>query len=86
MVVNFEKDCSAVSLERAKVVFFARIVGMAKIIIHRDGLDDAHDRFGPEGGDPRGNDSTAVGQVATQFVIERANSSVLTFMVGLDWG
>ncbi len=28
---------------------------------------------GPEGGDASGNDSTAVRQVATQFVIERAN-------------
>src|ERR1700724_2272464 len=36
-VVDLEKDPMAVGVERAKVVFFVRVVGVAKVIEHSDG-------------------------------------------------
>ena len=55
-------------------MFFVRVVGMAKIVVHRDGIDDAGDGFGAEGGDPGSHDGMAVWQVAAQLVIECANA------------
>jgi hypothetical protein len=43
----------AVGIERPKVVLFARVVGVTKIVKDRDGLDDPGDGFGPEGGNAR---------------------------------
>jgi len=45
-IIDFEKDRVAVGFERAKVVFFVRVVGAAKVVVNFDGLDDAGDRFG----------------------------------------
>jgi hypothetical protein len=50
-IVDLEKDPMAVSVERAKVVFFVRVVGVTKVIEHCDGLDDAGDGFDAERGD-----------------------------------
>jgi hypothetical protein len=63
-IIDLEKDRMAFSLERAKVMLFMRVVGMAEIVEHGDGLDDAghgllakaiplarylnHCRWGPE--------------------------------------
>ena len=38
-VIDLEKDHGAVGFERAKVMFFVGIVGVAKIVVHGDGLD-----------------------------------------------
>ena len=73
-IIDLEKDHLAVGFERAKVVFFIRVVGMTKIVIRGDCVDDSGDSFGAEGGDACGHDGMAVGQVAAQLVIERANA------------
>ena len=42
-----EKDRVAVGIERAKVVLLVRVVGLAKVVVHRDGLDDAFEQCLP---------------------------------------
>jgi hypothetical protein len=42
-VVDLEKDRVAVGFERAKVMFFVWVVGVAKVVVHFDCLDDARD-------------------------------------------
>ena len=73
-IIDFEKYQLAVGFERAEIVFFIWVVGMAKIVVHRDGLDDPGDSIGAEGGNPGGHDGMTVGQVAAQLIIERANA------------
>ena len=48
VIIDLEKDRVAIGFERAKVVFFVWIVGVAKVVIDFDGLDDARDCFGAE--------------------------------------
>ena len=43
-IIDFEKDGVAVSFERAEVVLAKGVVGVAEIVIDRDGLDDPVDR------------------------------------------
>jgi hypothetical protein len=64
----------AVTVERAKVVLFVGIVGVAKVVEHRDGLDDAFDGLMAKRRDARRHDRHAAGQVLSQFVVERANT------------
>ena len=45
-IIDLEKDRVAIGFERAKVMFFVWIVGVAKIVIDFDGLDDASDSLG----------------------------------------
>ena len=54
-------------------MFFVRVVGVAKFVVHRDGLDDAGDRLGAEGGDACRHDGMTEAEVVAQFVVERAN-------------
>ena len=42
-IVNLEKDRRSVGFERPKIMLFVWVVGVAKIVIHRDGFDDALD-------------------------------------------
>ena len=58
-IIDFEKDRVAFSLERAKVVLFMWVVGVTKVVKHRDGLDDAVDGLLAEGGDTRCHDRDA---------------------------
>ena len=37
-IIDLEKDRAAIGYERAKVVFFVWIVGMAKVVVDFDGL------------------------------------------------
>ena len=67
VIIDLEKDSVAVGFERAEIVFFIRVVGVAKIVIHRNRFDDPGDGFGAEGGEPSGHDGMAVGQVAAQL-------------------
>jgi hypothetical protein len=46
----------ALGLERAKVMLFVRVVGVAKVVKHRDGLDDAGHGLLGERGDARRRD------------------------------
>ena len=52
-IIDLEKDCMAVGFERAEIVLLMRIVGVAKVVIDLDGLDDTGDGFGAEGSDSR---------------------------------
>jgi hypothetical protein len=45
-IIDLEKDHLAVGFERAKVVFFMRVIGMAKIVIRGDCVDDSGDSLG----------------------------------------
>jgi hypothetical protein len=45
VIVNFEKYLLTFCLERSKVVFLVRVVGVAKIIVDRDGFDYALNSF-----------------------------------------
>ena len=47
---------------------------MTKIIVDRDSLDDSGNRFGPKSSDACSDDSMAIGEVAAQFIIKRANA------------
>src|SRR5262249_41944395 len=77
VVIDLEKDPMAIRIERAKVVLFAWIVGVAKVVEHRDGFDDAGDGFGAEGGNARGHHRHALGKVLTQFIVQRADARSL---------
>jgi hypothetical protein len=48
VIIDLEKDRVAVDLERAKVMSFVGVVGVAKVVIDFDGLEDARDCFGTE--------------------------------------
>ena len=50
-VIDLEHDHVTVGLERPKVVFLVRVVRMAKVVKHRDGLDDPFDGRWAEGRD-----------------------------------
>src|SRR6202048_4807297 len=50
VVVDLEEHRMAIRIEAAKVVLFVGIVGVTKVVEHRDGLDDPGDGFGAEGG------------------------------------
>ena len=73
VVVNFEKDCVAVSREGTEVMLFIWIVGVTEIVIEGDGLNDTRDRFDTKGSDPRRHDHRAMREVLTQRVIQPAN-------------
>ena len=45
-IIDLEKDRVAIGFERSKVMFFVWIVGVAKIVIDFDCLDDASDSLG----------------------------------------
>ena len=51
VIIDLEKDRVAVGFERTKIVFFTWIVGVAKVVVDFDGLDDARDCFGTERSD-----------------------------------
>jgi hypothetical protein len=73
-IIDLEKDHLAIDFQRAEIVLFIRIVGVTKIIVDRDSLDDSGNRFGPKSGDACSDDSMAIGEVAAQFIIKRANA------------
>jgi hypothetical protein len=59
----------AVGFERSEVVFSIRVVGMTKIVVHRDGLDDLGDSLGAKGRYSSGDHGMTVRQVAAQLII-----------------
>src|SRR5262245_14733860 len=67
----------AIGFERAKVVLFVRIVGVAKVVEHGDGLDDASDGFSAESRNTRGHHCHSLGEVLTQFIVQRADARSL---------
>src|SRR6266404_3526855 len=67
----------AVRIERAKVVLFVRVVGVAKVVVHGDRLDDPGDGFGAEGGDAGSHHCNPPGKILTQFIVQRADARSL---------
>jgi hypothetical protein len=55
-------------------MLFVWVIGVAKIVIHRDGFDDALDSLLAKRGDAWRDDGKAAEQVLTQFIVERANA------------
>ena len=83
VIIDLEKDRVAVGFERAKVMFFVWIVGVAKVVVDFDGLDDARDCFGAERSDARRHDRMTLAEILSQLVVERANAVGLR---GFDLG
>jgi hypothetical protein len=73
-IIDLEINHVAICFKRPKVVFPIRVVGVAEILVDRDGLDDPGDCLRPEGGDATRHHGMTVGQVAAQLIIERANA------------
>src|SRR5271163_4610227 len=72
-IIDLEKDRVAIDLERTKVVFSMWIVGVAKVVIDFDGLDDARDCFGSQRSNAYRHDRMALAEILSQLVVERAN-------------
>jgi hypothetical protein len=79
-VVDLEKYRVTVGIECTEVVFFVRVVGVAEIVVHSDGLDDPFDGFLAERSDARCNDCEAAKKMLAKLVVERTN------LVGLGGG
>ena len=77
VIIDLEKDRVAVDLERAKVMLFVWIVGVAKVVIDFDSLDDARDCFGTERSDAYRHDRMALAEILSQLIVERANAGGL---------
>ena len=76
-IIDLEHDHVTVSLERPKVVLLVRVVGVAKVVEHRDGLDDPLDGLGAERRHAWRHDGHSVGEILTQFIVQRANARSL---------
>ena len=74
VVIDLEKDGVALGFERAKVMFFIWIVGVAKVVINFDGLDDARDRFRAERSNARRHHRMTLAEILSQGIVERANA------------
>ena len=73
-VIDLEKDRLTFGLERPKIMLFVWVVGVTKIVIDRDGLDDALDSLLAQRSDTRRDDGEAAEQVLTQLIVEGANA------------
>jgi hypothetical protein len=69
-VIDLEKDLLSVGLERPQIMFFVWVIGVAKIVIHRDGFDDALDSLLAKGSDAWRDNGNAAEQVLTQLIVE----------------
>ena len=81
-VIDLEKDPVAICIERAKVVFFVRVVRMAKVVEHRDGFDNPFDGVWTERGNAGRDDRGSAGEMLTQLIVQRANARSLVSMIG----
>ena len=57
-------------------MLFVRVIGMTKIVVHRDGLHDALNRLLTKGSDTGRDHGNAAGKMVSQLIIERANAFV----------
>ncbi len=73
-IIDLEKYRAAIDLERAKVMLFVWIVGMAKVVIDFDGPDDARDCFGAERSNAYRHDRMAMTEILSQLVVESSNA------------
>ena len=73
-IIDLEKDSVAVGFERTKIVFFIWIVGVAKVVVDFDCLDDARHCFGTERSDAYRHHRVTLVEILSQLVVERANA------------
>ena len=59
VVIDFKEDRFTLGLEVTKVMFFMRVVGVTKVVVDRDGLDDSCNGLRSESGDTRRHDGDA---------------------------
>src|ERR1019366_7179974 len=71
VVIDLEKDFVPVRVERAKVVFFMRVVGATKVVVDLDGLDDPGHGLWAER-----RDAALIKLVAADM--ERVNTTILS--------
>jgi hypothetical protein len=64
----------AVGIEGPEIVFFMWVVRVAKVVEHRDRLDDPFDGFGTERGNAGRDDRHSAGEMLTQLIVQRANA------------
>src|SRR6202048_770321 len=76
-VVDLEQDRMAIGIKAAKVVLLVGIVGVAKVVKHRDGLNDPSDGFGAESGNAGRHHCKAFGKILAQFLVQRADARTL---------
>src|ERR1019366_3609165 len=67
-------DRLSVGFERPEIMLFVWVVGVAKIVIHRDGIDDALDSLLTKRSDAWRDDGHTADQVLAQVIVERANA------------
>jgi hypothetical protein len=72
-IIDLEKYLVAIGFERAEIVLFVWVVGVAEIVVNGNCFDDAGHCFGAQGGDTGRNKGRTGAEVLAQFVIERTN-------------
>jgi hypothetical protein len=73
-VVDFEHDGAAFGLKRTGIVTLVGVVGMAKVVEHRDGLDDAVGGLLAESRDTGCHDGYVGGWIFPQVIVQRSNA------------
>jgi hypothetical protein len=62
-IIDLEKDRLIIDFKRPKIVFLMWVIGVAEIIVHGDGLDDASNSISAEGSDTGCDEGRADGEV-----------------------
>ena len=83
VIVDFEKDSVTLGFERPKVMFVVWVVGVAKVVVDFDGLDDARNRFRAKRSNAYRHHRMTLVEILSQLVVERANAVRLR---GFDLG
>ena len=76
-IIDLEHDHVTIGLERPKVVLLVRVVRVAKVVEHRDGLDDPFDGRWAERRHAWRHDGHSAGEMLTQLIVQRANARSL---------
>src|SRR4029077_19315258 len=72
-IIDFEHDVLTVDFEAAEVVLLMGIVGVTKVVEHRNRLDETLNSFLAESGNTGGDDGVAANQMLPEFVIGGAD-------------
>ena len=83
VIIDLEKDRVALGFERAKIMFFMWIVGVAKVVVDFDRLDDARHCFRAKRSNAHRHHRMTLVEILSQLVVERANAVGLS---GFDLG
>jgi hypothetical protein len=69
VIIDFKKDHVAVGFERAKVMLLVGIIGMTKVVVYGDCLDNASDSFGTKSRYSLGYHCCAFAEVLPQLIV-----------------